>query len=480
MSSTAREPSRLLRFPKGFFFGAATAAYQIEGAVEEDGRGPSCWDVFVRRPGVVHHGDTGERACDAYHRLEEDLDLIAGLGLEAYRFSVSWSRVLPDGVGEVNRAGLTYYERLVEGLVDRGVAPVLTCFHWDLPQALQDRGGWANRACANWFADYCALLGEVLGDRVAHWITHNEPAIVASHGYRDGTHAPGIADPNKARATTHHLLFGHGLAVAALRHSAGEASSIGIVLDPLHTIPLDAADAALAAEIAAGKTELYLSPLLGEGYPRLARDELVPKAELIHEGDLETIAAPIDFLGINYYDPLFVRRRGAQLGRGELELPGYPEAVAVHPDGYEVTSMGWIVDASSLRALLATIAERAPNLAILITENGRANHDYVDPNAAVHDPERIAYLRDHLVSLHQAIADGVDVRGYFVWSLLDNFEWAEGYSQRFGLIYVDYPTGRRTPKQSAAFYRQVIADHGIEAEAPYGTLLGARGIQGTQ
>jgi beta-glucosidase len=449
------------RFPARFVWGAATASYQIEGAVAEDGRTPSCWDVFTRKPGAIRNGDTGDIACDAYHRLEEDLDLMAELGLQSYRFSVAWSRVIPEGTGPINPDGIRYYQRLVDGLIERGIQPTVTLFHWDLPQVLQERGGWASRECAYWFADYAAVTAEALGDRVARWITLNEPAVVANHGYRDGTHAPGLKDLAQASAATHHLLLGHGLATKRLRSFFGPSVSIGITLDPLYAVALRSEDAELAAEIAAGKTDLYLQPLLKGTYPTLQREELVPTRNVVHRGDLDAIAEPIDFLGVNFYDPVFVARRKDALGRGETPLAGYSDAVIVRPDGYRVTGMDWIIDPDSFHDFLIDLHHRAPSLPLYITENGRACYDYVDPNGEVHDPERVAYLRGHLEALRRAIDDGVDVRGYFAWSLLDNFEWTEGYSQRFGLVFVDYGTQRRILKDSARFYAEVIASNAL-------------------
>jgi beta-glucosidase len=449
------------RFPAGFVWGAATSSYQIEGAVAEDGRAPSCWDVFTSERGAIRNGDTGNIACDAYHHLSEDLDLMATLGLKSYRFSVAWSRVIPDGIGPVNPLGIQYYERLVDGLIERGIEPTLTLFHWDLPQILQGRGGWASRECADWFADYAEVVAEAFGDRVTRWITLNEPAVVASHGYRDGTHAPGLTDPVQASAATHHLLLGHGLATKRLRSVLGPDVPVGITLDPLYTIALRPEDAELADEIAAGKTDLYLQPLLEATYPTLRRDGIIPGPSVVQRGDLDTIAAPIDFLGVNFYDPVFIARRKERLDRGETPMAGYPDAVSVHPDGYPVTSMDWIVDPDSFHKFLVELHQRAPSLPLYITENGRACYDYVDPDGEVHDPERVDYLRGHIAALRRAMADGVDVRGYFAWSLLDNFEWTEGYSQRFGLVFVEFSTQRRILKDSARFYAEVIASNAV-------------------
>lgn len=457
-------------FPAGFVWGAATASYQVEGAVAEDGRGRSCWDVFVRTPGAIHHGDTGDVACDSYHRLDEDIDAAASIGLHSYRFSVAWSRVLPEGRGPVNQKGLDYYRRMVDGLAARGIEPSLTLFHWDLPQALQDQGGWANRDCASWFADYTEVVAKALGDGVTRWITLNEPAVVANRGYRLGDHAPGWRDTDQAAAATHHLLLGHGLATERLRQVAGAGASVGITLDPLYVLAMSPADADLAAEISAGKTDLFLLPILEGTYPELERPGVVPGEAVVRAGDMGTIAAPVDFLGVNYYDPVYVRRRGEVLGRGEEPIAGYPGAVVVKPDRFPRTSLGWVVDPDSFYGLLMDLHRRAPHLPLYVTENGCACHDYAGPDGAVHDPERIEYLSVHIEAMKRAIDDGADVRGYFVWSLLDNFEWTDGYSQRLGLVYVDYPTQRRTLKSSARFYAEVIAANALPANAlPAGT-----------
>lgn len=461
MTSATGVPAAHNRFPEGFVWGAATASYQVEGAVAEDGRTPSCWDVFAQVPGAVHHGDTGDKACRSYNRLDEDLALISQIGLTGYRFSVSWSRVLPRGRGSVNQAGIDYYRRLVDGLAERGVEPMLTIFHWDLPQALQEKGGWANRDCAAWFADYATVVAERLGYGVRNFITLNEPAVVANRGYRDGSHAPGIRDDDQAVAATHHLLLGHGLATRRLREILSDRCRVGITLDPVPVVPLDG-DQALAAEVAGAKTDLFLKPVLEGVYPDVRRTGIVPQPPVVRDDDMEIISTPLDFLGINYYDPVFVRRAGPSLGRGESPIAGYPDVVSVKPDGYPLTSLGWVVDPDSFYALLMAVRSRAPELPIYVTENGCANYDYVDPEGEVRDPERVSFLRCHIQALKRAIDDGADIRGYFVWSLLDNFEWADGYSQRLGLVFVDFGSGARVPKSSARFYAQVIADHGLD------------------
>ena len=312
-------------------------------------------------------------------------------------------------------------------------------------------------------------LARELGDRVTRWITLNEPAVVADRGYRRGDHAPGIRDPEKAVAATHHLLLGHGLAIPRLREVLNSGSSLGITLDPPYAVALDADDEALANRISAGLGDLYLWPVLGGAYPELDRPDLVPREPLVHEGDMETIMAPIDFLGVNYYDPVYIRRRRGPREWGEQPIDAFPDAVSVKPDQYPRTSSGWIIDPGTFYELLMAVSRRAPGLPLYVTENGCAFHDYADPSGAVRDPERIEYLRQHLAAVKRAIDDGADVRGYFVWSLLDNFEWTDGYSQRFGLVYVDYPSQQRTMKASARFYAEVIAANGLSSGAQVGS-----------
>jgi beta-glucosidase len=420
----------------------------------------------VRVPNAIFHGDTGDVACDSYHRLDEDLELIGALGLGSYRFSVAWPRVLPNGSGPVNERGMDYYRRLVDGLVGRQVEPSLTLFHWDLPQVLQERGGWANRDCASWFADYAEVVAAALGDRVTRWITLNEPAVVADRGYRRGDHAPGLKDPDQAVAATHHLLLGHGLATERLRQVLPRGSSIGITLDPPPVVALDADDERLANRICAGMMDLYLLPVIGGAYPELANPSWVPRPPLVHSGDMEAIGAPIDFLGVNYYDPVYVRRRRGPLVGGEQPIDAFPEAVSVKPDQFPRTSLGWIIDPGSFYELLMALSRRAPGLPLYVTENGCAVYDYADPSGEVRDPERVEYLAQHLAAVKQAIDDGAEVRGYFVWSLLDNFEWTYGYSQRLGLIYVDFPSQRRTMKASARFYADVISANALPSHGP--------------
>jgi len=459
-----------LRFPDGFLWGAATAAYQIEGAADADGKGPSIWDTFSHAPGKVFHGDNGDVACDSYHRYPEDIELLKRLGVGAYRFSLSWPRIQADGRGTANSKGLDYYNRVIDGLLEAGIEPVVTLYHWDLPQALQDVGGWANRDMAPVFAEYAAIAGEAFGDRVHKWITLNEPWVVAHVGYRDGRHAPGIRDAAQAVAANHHLLLAHGRAVEALRSTAvssqSGAADVGITLNLAVVRPVAAEAADFAAELEARQNGVYLGPLLGGGYPeRLTADYSPARVDgLVQDGDLGVIAAPLDFLGVNFYAPMYVGMRpDGEPRRGESWIG--PGAVRVHPEEMPVTAMDWLVAPDSIRELMTRVVAPVTNgLPVYITENGSAWQDYVTQAGRVEDYERMSYLREHLAALHEAIADGVNLRGYFAWSLLDNFEWAEGYAKRFGLVYVDFGTQRRILKRSGEFYVSVVAANALPAE----------------
>ena len=430
-------------FPVDFRFGVAMAAYQIEGAVAEDGRGPSIWDTFSHRPGAVAGGDTGDVACDHYHRWREDLDLMAALGVESYRFSISWPRVQPDGRGELNRAGVEFYRRLCEGIRERGIEPVATLYHWDLPQARQAAGGWAARDTAERFAEYAALMGDALGGVVDAWITHNEPWVVAFLGHAEGIKAPGIRDWPTALRASHHLLLSHGWAAEALRGRG----PVGITLN---LAPVRSDDRGAALRMDGYLNRWFLDPVFRGRYP----EDMVAHYErrygpldVVRAGDLEAISAPIDFLGVNYYNPQRVRPDPA---RQPLEL----SAVLPPPP---TTAMGWEVDPDGLHELLVRVRRDYGNVPIYITENGAAFEDGPVVNGTLEDPRRVEYLRSHLAALAQAVADGVDVRRYFAWSMLDNFEWEHGYSKRFGLVYVDYATQRRVPKRSGLWYRDFIA-----------------------
>jgi beta-glucosidase len=424
-----------------FLWGAATSAYQIEGAAGEDGRGPSIWDTFCRIPGAIADGSSGDIACDHYHRSESDLDLIAELGLEAYRFSIAWPRVQPAGAGAINPRGLDFYERLVDGLLQRGVQPFVTLFHWDLPQALQDRGGWGARDTALRFADYAALVGRRLGDRVASIATHNEPWIVAELGHRTGVHAPGLRERRLAMQVMHHLLLGHGLAVQALR-AVDARLPLGIVLNaaPVHPASGHAADVAQARLEDGLLVRWSLDALMHGRYPADVLEHLGADVPVVRGGELDNVREPIDFLGINYYS--------RQLASADARRPG--------PTSRVVTDMGWEVFPQGLTELLLRLHRDYRLPPIYITECGAACRDRLD-DGRVRDEARIDFIRQHIAAVERAVDAGVDVRGFFVWSLLDNFEWAHGYRKRFGIAYVDYPTQRRVPKDSAMWYREFIA-----------------------
>jgi beta-glucosidase len=449
-------------FPPGFLWGASTSAYQIEGAVDADGRGPSIWDTFSHTPGKVHHDDSGDVASDSYHRYEQDLGLLSELGVGAYRFSVAWSRVQSTGRGSFNQRGLDYYRALVDGLRARGIVPVLTAFHWDLPQALEDEGGWPNRDTAYRFAEYAGALARALGDEVGMWITLNEPQQAAHQGYRTGTHAPGKIDLLLAAAATHHLLLAHGLAVDAIRAELSGHVPVGITIDlhPVRAVDEDAAPAAVALD--AEQNRIFLEPVLHGSYPDAARAELLPAPRLIEPDDMALISTPLDFLGLNYYCPYYVRTGDwNDLRRGESPLPGYPGVVNYVPPEIPRTNMGWLIEPDGLYDALRTLDREAPRLPLYITENGCAADDYVDPDGHVNDTERVDYLEGHLDAAWRAIDDGVNLAGYFVWSLMDNFEWARGYQRRFGLYFVDFGTQRRIPKKSAAFYSVVARSNAL-------------------
>jgi len=458
-----------LAFPAGFTWGAATAAYQIEGATSADGRGLSVWDTFSRTPGKVRGGDTGDIACDSYHRYQEDADLLGSLGLSSYRFSISWPRIFPDGAGRLNEAGLDHYKALLDALAERGISGAATLFHWDLPQPLQDQGGWASRDIALRFADYAAVVGAALGDRVERWITLNEPLVVSHLGYRLGVHAPGLADEAAAAAATHHLMLGHGLATAALR-AVVPGAQVGITLNLTPVLVARSANGSAdllerARRVAdATHNGVFLEPLLYGRYPEHAPAAILPPAGLIRDGDMAAISAPIDFLGVNYYRPQHLRAGDpANLRlRESRPVPGIEGGVVeYYPEEMELTNMDWLIDPDGLYQLLVRLAADAPGLPLYITENGRAAEDYLNPAGQVDDLERVKYLHQHLDACARAVRYGVDLRGYYVWSLLDNFEWAYGYQKRFGIVYVDFPSGRRTPKASAAFYSRVARENAV-------------------
>ena len=451
-------PATPSQFPANFTWGVATAAYQIEGAVDADGRRPSIWDTFSHTRGKVLNGDTGDQACDHYHRWREDVALLRELGVGAYRFSIAWPRILPDGTGEANIQGLDWYERLVDALLEGGIRPWVTLYHWDLPQPLEDRGGWAERATADAFVQLAEAVARRLGDRVGTWSTLNEPWCSAFLGYQLGIHAPGKTDPSLALAASHTLLLGHGRAVEALR-AACPAARVGIVLNPS---PVEAASDAEADVAAASRADGYLNrwfldPLYGRGYPADMVDLFGARFAVPSDADMRTIAAPIDFLGLNYYRPTLVR---ANMADSWLRFS------SVRPTDEPVTQMDWVVRPRGLRELLERVQRDYPVSDLVITENGAAYADAVSVDGAVHDAERTRYIAEHIHAVGAAIQIGVPVTGYFVWSLLDNFEWAQGYSNRFGLVYVDYATQRRTVKDSGRWYQGMIA---AQPRAQYAT-----------
>jgi beta-glucosidase len=440
-------PDEFPQLPPGFRFGTATSAYQIEGAAREDGKGPSIWDTFAAEPGRVADGSTGDVACDSYHRVDEDVELMRRLGAGGYRFSISWPRIQPTGSGEPNAAGLDFYDRLIDRLLEAGVRPMVTLYHWDLPQALEDDGGWLNRATVDRFAEYAAIVGERYADRVEHWVPVNEPNVVTLMGYGLGMHAPGRQLIFESLPVAHHALLAHGRAVIALR--AAGAESIGCANNhaPIWPASEDAADVGASKLFDALWNGLFLQPMLLGGYPA----DLMPLLEpVIQPGDLATIRQPLDFYGVNYYNPLRIAAAAedADVPFDLVELLGYP-----------TTDFGWPVVPDALREWLIMFRARfrAALPPIIVTESGASYDMGPDADGVVDDQPRIDYLDGHLRAVAEAVQRGVDVRGYYVWSLLDNFEWAEGYQQRFGLVHVDFETQVRTPKRSFDWYAALIA-----------------------
>jgi beta-glucosidase len=443
-------------FPRDFQWGVATAAYQIEGATTEDGRGRSIWDTFAHEPGRIEQGHTGDVACDHYHRYRHDVSLMRELNVGTYRFSISWPRLIPDGSGPTNTRGLDFYDRLVDTLLESGINPMATLYHWDLPQTLEDRGGWPSRDTAYHYADYASVVHARLGDRVRSWTTLNEPWCAAFLGYASGEHAPGRTDPGAAFAAAHHLLLAHGLATSALRSAGAREISIALNLCPMSPQnPTDPHDLDAVRIIDGLQNRLFLDPMLRGHYPQDVQGIAARFGGLDYQrdGDLAVIGAPIDLLGVNYYTPGVV---AARVGAAAMAAFPGSEGVAFPDQGRPTTAMGWPIHAGGLLALLTWLHRNYPDLPLIITENGAAFDDLVTGGQIV-DSARIEYLRGHLSAASAAIAAGVDLRGYLAWSLLDNFEWAYGYGKRFGLVHVDYATQRRTPKQSALWYRDIIA-----------------------
>lgn len=441
------------RFPESFLWGAATSSYQIEGAVAEDGRSESIWDRFSHTPGSIAGNDTGDIACDHYHRWREDIAIMQQIGIRAYRLSIAWPRVIPDGNGMVNEAGLEFYDRLVDGLIAAGIEPWITLYHWDLPQVLQDVGGWTNRAVVDAFARFTDIVTRRLGDRVKHWITINEPWCASFLSYQIGIHAPGHRDWSEAVASSHNLLLAHGVATGVIRANVPDAH-VGIALNPTSVYPAtDSKEDRDAAQRFDGYiNRWFLDPLYGRGYPEdslALYSSFLPRIEKV---DLETISAPTDFLAINYYTPSFMK-----------DDPGAEPLRAVGIDLPELdhTAMGWMVEPQGLNDLIIRLHRDYHPGPIYITENGAAYDDPLPVDGVVNDPERIAYLDGHFRAMQSAIADGATLAGYFVWSLMDNFEWAEGYSKRFGIVHIDFETQVRTIKASGRWFGNVIRTNGL-------------------
>jgi beta-glucosidase len=446
-----------MRFPDGFVFGAASSAYQIEGAWNEDGKGESIWDRFAHTPGKIRNGENGDVACDFYHRYKDDVALMKELGLRAYRFSISWPRVLPEGRGSVNSKGLDFYKRLVDELLAAGVSPWVNLYHWDLPQTLQDQGGWINRDCAGWFADYATVVANGLGDRVTDWMTLNEPMMAALLGYVAGLHAPGYRKPWSFFKVVHHLMLGHGLAARAVKAESPD-SQIGVALDlrPIHPLTGSEQDRRAVLNADALMRRTFLDPIFRGTYPALfTRQHRLVRAR-IKDGDLQIIATPLNYLGINTYTIDRVRYSRWALGMG-FSVPGYePVEQEYAKDGVQYTAMGWEVYPQSVYDVLMMLKEDYGNPVTFVTENGAAFTDAV-VDGRVHDEKRIAYYRAHLAGVKRALDEGSNCKGYFAWTLVDNFEWAEGYSKRFGLVHIDHKTQQRTIKDSGLWFKELIA-----------------------
>lgn len=444
-------PSTLPPFPDDFLWGASTASYQIEGAADEDGRGPSIWDKFCATPGKVKNGDTGARACDHYHRYREDVALMKALGLKAYRFSIAWPRIQPTGRGLANERGLAFYDRLVDALLEAGIEPWACLYHWDLPQALEDLGGWPNRDIAKWFADYAAITASRLGDRVRHWATFNEPNVFTFVGYGNGRHAPGRNDRADCLRAIHHVNLAHGAAIKALRAHVAEAK-LGCVLN-LHPLRAETpSDEPARAMLDTVWNRAFADPMIHGAYTPLLLAELSKIDGLVQPNDMAAIHQQMDFFGLNHYSPLYARAdAGSQWGF----------AIGSPPADRPKTGMGWEIDPGAFRDQLVEIQNRYGPLPIYITENGWGGEETAGPDGRVDDGPRCRYIAQYLAALLEARARGADVRGYFVWSLLDNFEWAEGYAKRFGIVRVDYDTMKRTPKASYDWLKTVIARNAL-------------------
>jgi beta-glucosidase len=448
-------------FPSGFLWGVATSSYQVEGATREDGRGPSIWDHFSATPGATYQGQTGDIAADHYHRMQDDVNLMAEMGLGAYRFSIAWPRILPEGTGQVNARGLDFYDRLVDALLAKGITPLATLYHWDLPLTLHERGGWLNRQTADAFAEYAEVVAKRLGDRVDWWITHNEPWVAAYLGYGMGIHAPGLRDIQAAVVAGHHILLSHGLALPRVRAAVRPTAQVGITLNLYPIYPADERPETAQAMQRADNfvNRWFLDPIFRGQYPDALFADLGVATPPIQDGDLALIAAPIDFLGVNYYSRKVIRALAPGSPPNPWAPSGYEEVAQIPGATYTQMGPGWEVYPQGLTSLLVQLKEEYAPPALLITENGAAYEDHWNGDGHVSDPQRLAYVRGHIQALADAIAQGVPLRGYMVWSLLDNFEWGEGYSKRFGVVYVDYPTQRRIPKESGQWYSAFVQAH---------------------
>lgn len=446
------------QFPKDFLWGTATSSYQIEGAADEDGKGESIWDRFCKISGNVNNGDTGAIACDHYHRYKDDIALLKSLGVQAYRFSVSWPRIFPEGYGKVNSKGLDFYKKLVDGLLENDITPMLTLYHWDLPQALQDIGGWTNRDVTDYFTEYSAYLFESLGDRVHHWLTHNEPWVASYLGYAEGEHAPGYHDFRAFVKASHHLLLSHGKTVSEFRRSKAKEGQIGITLnlEPAYPLYNDEEHRTAAKKKEGFLNRWFLDPVFKGRYPEDIRKiyDQHMSLDFIREGDLNVISQDTDFLGINFYSITTHIPDKSPEPENVLKFKSVPV-------GKPQTDMGWEIDSNGLYDLLLQLKKEYGDIPLYITENGAACRDKINERNEIEDDDRIDYVKSHLSACSRAIENGVNLKGYFVWSLMDNFEWAFGYDKRFGIVYVDYETQKRTKKKSAYFYQDVIANNGI-------------------
>jgi beta-glucosidase len=453
-------------FPSNFVWGVATSAYQIEGATTEGGRGESVWDRFAKVPGAVSDGTDGSVACDHFHGFRGDIAVMQEIGVHAYRFSIAWPRILPTGRGRANEAGLDFYDKLVDALLEAKIRPFVTLNHWDLPQALDDAGGWGDRATVSAFVEYADAVSRRLGDRVRDWTTHNEPWCIAHLGHHTGEHAPGRKNPHEALRAAHHLLLSHGLAVPVLRANS-KSADVGIVLNLVPSYPASpsAADVEAAHRFDGWFNRWYLDPLYRGTYPedviaaRVAAGDLEgPELSFVHEGDLAAIATPTDYLGINYYSRAIIRSESV------AEADNLPRTIAV-PTREQQTDMGWEIYPDGLRAILTRVHRDYQPKRLYVTENGAAFSTSPDASGRIADVDRVDYVRHHLAGVSDAITEGAPVAGYFLWSLLDNFEWQFGYSKRFGVVWVDYPTQQRLLKDSALYYRDAIAKSSVEVGA---------------